>query len=367
MIIRTSALALALALVASTCVLAAGDKISFTAQQQQTLGIRVAPLIKAEGISGQLVQAQVTVPPEQLRIISASLEGMVEQLSVSEGDHVKAGDVIARLQSPQLLQLQRDLLQSLSQQRLALSEWNRDKELFNEGVIAQRRYLETKSRYQEQNAALEERRQALRLAGMDKRDVSQLETSRQLTTQLKVRSPINGVVLERMSEPGHRLAVADPLYRIADTSQLWLEIRAPIEAVRNLATDSLVQASNKPVSGKVIAVGHDVDPASQTVLVRAKVTDGTPLLWPGEYLQVSLATAATTPLYQVPAGAIARSGDKVVIFVQEKDGFSAVPIKLVASQGGNSVIEGPLKGDERVAVSGIAAIKGAWLGLGGGE
>lgn len=364
MIIRTSALLLTL--FAST-VMAAGDKIPFTAQQQQTLGINSAPLLKAEGVTGQLVQAQVTVPPAQVRIVSASLEGMVEQLTVAEGDHVKAGDVIARLQSPQLLELQRELLQSLSQQRLALSEWNRDKELFNEGVIAQRRYLETQSRYQEQNAAFEERRQALRLAGMDKRDIAQLEKSRRLSTLLNVRSPINGVVLERMSEAGRRLAVADPLYRIADTSQLWLEIRAPIEAVRGLAEGSAVQASTKGVSGKVIAVGHDVDAASQTVLVRARVAEGSQLLWPGEYLQVSLATAATKPLYQVPTGAIARSGSRSVIFVQDKTGFTAVPIKVIASQGGNSVIEGALQGDERIAVSGLAAIKGAWLGLGGGE
>jgi len=365
MIIRTSALVLTL--FASAVAMAAGDKVSFTAQQQQTLGITVTPLVKANGISGQLVQAQVTVPPSQLRIISASLEGMVEQLTVSEGDHVKAGNVIAKLQSPQLLGLQRDLLQALSQQRLALSEWKRDEELFNEGVIAQRRYLETQSRYQEQNAALEERRQALRLAGMDKRDIDQLEKSRQMSTQLNVRSPINGVVLERMSEPGRRLAVADPLYRIADTSQLWLEIRAPIEAVRNLTVGSAVQASGQPVSGKVIAVGHDVDASSQTVLVRAKVTEGTQLAWPGEFLQVSLATAASTPLYQIPIAAVVRSGSRSVIFVQDKDGFTAVAVKVAASQGGNAVIEGQLQGNERIAVTGIAAIKGAWLGLGGGE
>ncbi len=365
MIIRTSALVLAL--FASVSVMAAGDKVSFTAQQQKTLGITVAPLLKAEGITGQLVQAQVTVPPAQLRIISASLEGMVEQLTVSEGDHVKAGQIIAKLQSPQLLSLQRDLLQALSQQRLALSEWKRDEELFKEGVIAERRYLETQSRFQEQNAALEERRQSLRLAGMDKRDIDQLEKSRQMSTQLNVRSPINGVVLERMSEAGRRLAVADALYRIADTSQLWLEIRVPIEAVRNLAVGSNVQVGGQAISGKVIAVGHDVDAASQTVLVRAKVTEGVQQIWPGEFLQVSLATTATTPLYKVPAVAVARSGNKIVIFVQDKDGFTAVPVKVIASQAGSSVIEGTLKGDERVAVSGIAAIKGAWLGLGGGE
>ncbi|HEY0635040.1 MAG TPA: efflux RND transporter periplasmic adaptor subunit [Gammaproteobacteria bacterium] len=365
MIIRTSVLALSL--VASAAVVAAGDKITMTAQQQQTLGISVAPLLKAEGVNGQLVQAQVTVPAAQLRIVSASLEGMVEQLVVSEGDHVRSGDIIARLQSPQLVELQRDLLQTLSQQRLSVSEWKRDEELFDEGVIAKRRYLETQSRYQEQNAALEERRQALRLAGMDKRDINQLEKSRRLTTQLNVRSPIDGVVLEQLSEPGRRLAVADPLYRIADTSQLWLEIRAPIEAVRNLAAGSAVQTSNKQIGAKVLAIGHDVDAASQTVLVRAQVTAGAQALRPGEYLQVSLATAATTPLYQLPSAALARSGTRTVIFVQEKDGFTAVTIKVVASQGGDSVIEGTLKGDEKVAISGIAAIKGAWLGLGGGE
>lgn len=351
----------------TSLLLAAGENIAFTPQQQQTLGIKLAAVSPASGVAGSLLPAQVTVPPAQLRVISAPLEGMVEQLLVAEGDHLRNGQIIARLQSPQLLSLQRELLQALTQQRLARSEWQRDEELFREGVIAQRRYQETESRYQEQNAALEERRQALRLAGMDSRDISQLEKSRQLSTQLNIRAPLSGVVLERMSEAGRRLAVADPLYRLADTSTLWLEIRVPIEAARTLANGSEVQVSGQAAKGKVIGIGHDVDAASQTVLVRAKVTSGADQLWPGQYLQASLATQAAKPLYQLPASAVARSGNKSVIFVQQSGGFRAVTVQLLSTQSGNAIIDAPLKGDEQVAISGIAAIKGAWQGLGGGE
>lgn len=356
-----------IALLASAPLLAAGDAISFSAQQQQVLGVKVAPLTKASAVSGAALPAQVSVPPSQLRVVASPLDGMVELLLVAEGDHVRAGDVLARLQSPQLLGLQREMLQALSQQRLALSEWQRDEELFSEGVIAKRRYLETQSRYQEQSAALEERRQALRLAGMDGRDITQLEKSRQLTTVLNIRSPLTGVVLERLTDTGRRLALAEPIYRLADPSTLWLEIRTPIETARQLSDGSEVQVSGQPAKGQVIGIGHDVDATSQTVLVRARVTEGAKLLWPGQYLQASLATAATTPLYELPSAAVVRSGNKSVIFVQQASGFQAVSIQLITSQGGVAIIAGPLRGDEQVAVSGIAAIKGAWLGLGGGE
>jgi hypothetical protein len=54
-----------------------------------------------------------------------------------------------------------------------------------------------------------------------------------------------------------------------------------------------------------------------------------------------------------------------MVFVQTKNGFSPVKVKVISEQGADAVVDAKLKGDEKIAITGISAIKGAWLGLGG--
>jgi cobalt-zinc-cadmium efflux system membrane fusion protein len=56
-----------------------------------------------------------------------------------------------------------------------------------------------------------------------------------------------------------------------------------------------------------------------------------------------------------------------VVFVQTKNGFYAKEVKLLNSQGEVSTIAGEFTGAEQVVVSGTAAIKASWLGMGGAE
>lgn len=347
--------------------LPAADQITFTPEQISTLRIQIEPLAPAGDVFGLTLPAEVVVPPAQLRMVSTPQAGMLEQLTVAIGDRVEAGQVLARLQSPDLISLQRDFLQATSQLRLAETARKRDEALLSEGVIAPRRQQETLSRYQELNAAVEERRQALRLAGMGADEIRQLAQDHQLSATLKVRAPIAGVVLEAFAEPGQRLEVSAPLFRVASLTPLWLEISAPLEQVTGLKPGAHLHVPGLNIEGALISIGRNVDPASQTVKLRAEVTHGADKLRPGQYVQVGLTTASQTQRYAVPANAVVRSGQQAVVFVRTAQGFEPRVVTVLASHNRTAFVAGELQGDETVAISGVAIIKGAWLGLGGGE
>jgi RND family efflux transporter MFP subunit len=343
------------------------EDVVMTPAQQQTLGITTLAPETVSTVAGQELPALVTVAPDQVHLIAAPQAGLLEYMPSAVGDEVMEDQVIARLKSPELVSLQRDFLQTLSQQRLAQTAMTRDEMLFKEGVIARRRYLETQSAFEEMNAALEERRQALLLAGMAARDIAALQQNRRLTTTLQVRAPITGVVIERLAEPGQRLTMSDPIYRLANLDPLWLEIRVPLEQLPSLAAGAEVKVAGLGAAGHLLSVGRDVDAASQTVRVRAELTSGSGALRPGQYVQASIAGVAGTDRYQLPAAAVVRSGQHSIVFVQTATGFSPRIVEVLGTQDGKTVFVARFAPQERVAVTGLAAVKGAAMGLGGGE
>lgn len=341
--------------------------VTMTPGQQQVLGITTTHIEAAGTIPGQELPALVTVAADQVHLLTASQPGLLEYMPIAVGDEVLAGQVIARLSSPELVNLQRDFLQALSRQRLAQTAMARDEMLLTEGVIAQRRHLETRSTLEETNAALDERRQALLLAGMSAQDIERLQQQRHLGTTLEVRSPITGVVIERLSEPGQRLGLSDPIYRIANLDPLWLEIRAPLELLPGLNAGAAVSVPGTGATGHLLSVGREVDTASQTVRVRAEITAGAGVLRPGQYVQASIARTDGETLYRLPGAAVMRSGQHSFVFVRSADGFSPRIVEVMGTQDGSAVVIGQFTVDEEVAVSGLAALKGAAMGLGGGE
>ena len=119
-------------------------------------------------------------------------------------------------------------------------------------------------------------------------------------------------------------------------------------------------------TARVTLVGQSVDPTNQTVQVRAEVAEPRGCVSPGQYVEVRLELAAAESQFRVPSGAVVRSGEKAFVFRREPYGFVARSVQVVSEQGGYAVLAGSLQAGDAVAVSGLAALKAAWLGQGGG-
>ncbi len=346
---------------------AADDLIKINAEQEQHIGIRTVTPEAISTVPLARAPARVTLPPQNEYIVSAAQAGLINRMDVAMGMTISKGQVLAQLQSPSLLGLQRDVLDALTGFNLASSKLNRDTTLLEEGIIAQMRYQETRSDYERYATALKETEQVLTAAGVSDIDIQSLKQTRKLNSFMNVRSPIDGVILERMVTAGQRVDVLAPLFRIGKLDELWLEIDMPQERMNEIRMGDRVRIENTTSTARITQIGQSVNPASQSALVRGIIEGKTQSIRPGQNVNVHISHASNERLFRLPIAALTYQEGKAYVFVRVAGGFAARPVGVASTEERNVVIHQGLRGGEPVAVQGVAALKAAWSGIGSDE
>jgi len=348
----------------STSVAAQPQQVSLTAEQQRAFGIELATPIAADRTLSRRFPGRVAVPNRQQQVIATPQAGVIEALLVAEGEEVAAGQVLARLRSPQLVEAQSAFLEALARLELVDSELARDEMLHREGVIAERRLLETRARHQELAAMLQQRRELLELAGMSAEDLEALAKSRHLSSTLAVRSGIGGIVLEQMVTTGQSLAAAEALYRVADLDPLWIEAHVPVDRLTGIEVGAPALLPALGIAGRVVGIGRQVHDEDQGVLVRSEVSEGAARLRPGQFVEVQLTLASDDDAgntWRVPSAAVIRNAGDAFLFAARANGFAVLPVRVLAEEERETIVAGDLSADDRIAVRGTVALKAAWL------
>ena len=225
----------------------AADLIPVDPAQQKAFGIELAAPQPAGETLTRRYPAKVTVPNRQMRVVSAPQSGVLSALLVAEGEHVTAGQVLAEMQSPELVDTQSQYLEALTRLALAESELKRDEQLHREGVIAERRLLESRSKQRELATPVDQRRQLLGLAGLSEEAIDALTRTRASPAPCRCMPPSPGWCWSRWSSTGQAVAAAAPLFRVASLSPLWLEVHVPVD-----------RAGGPEARGPGAAAGEDI-------------------------------------------------------------------------------------------------------------
>ncbi|PZP91292.1 efflux RND transporter periplasmic adaptor subunit [Pseudorhodoferax soli] len=342
----------------------AADDFKISPAQIQALGIQLARLEKPSDIGGQAYPARVVLPPAQESVLSAPLAGSIDQLLVAENQAVKAGQPLVRLVSPELGELQLRLAEAASRARLAQQALAREQALLADGIIAERRVQESSAAAAEARIRQTQAEGALRLAGADAGLIRRIADGGAMQDSLVLRARSSGTVTRIDAKPGQRVQAAEALLRTADTSKLWLDVQVPVDRRASIARPGAsLTGVDRGIQAKTIGFGPTVS-ESQTVTLRAEVTQGVDSLRVGEALQVRVPFSAAQA-WAVPVPAVVRQDDKAYVFVRTADGFMATQVAIQASAGQSLLVSGPLKPSQEVAVSSVIALKAAWLGKGG--
>ncbi len=345
----------------------AGDKLEMSEQQIANLGIETASPTIAESIPVIGAPAMVVIPPAHEYLVSAPQSGRIANIKLAVGESASKGQTMAVLDSPNLLGLQRDYLNDRSELRLAKATLNRETTLHKEGVVSKRKWLVTKNDYDRHYRAVKEAHRLLEIAGVHETDIRALQRSGKMTSTLKIHAPVAGVVLERMVATGQWVDKLAPLFRIANLNTLWLEINIPQELTAQINLNDSVSIDESTVSARVILVGSHVNPANQTVLVRAAFDSPTVLVRPGQKVSVNIEKSISTSKLRIPVAALTRIENKNFVFVATQGGFEAREVMTSSITGGSVTIQQGLSEQDRVVVKGVVAVKAAWLGLVGGD
>ena len=348
-------------------VVAAADRpanFKVSNEQVQALGIQTAPIqVQSEAIRASF-PAQVVVPTGAEQVVSSPVAGLVTQLLVQQFQPVRSGAPLVRVTSPELGQLQLQLLQASSRATLARQAAQREQQLFDEGIIPQRRVQESQAALKEAEATLAQATAALRLSGLSAATIKDVTASGKPVDSITLTAARSGIVTEIAAKPGQRVEAATALVHVAQTDPLWLEVQLPAAEGMNWPPKTRVEVPDRGITARVVSVSPTVSASSQTLVLRAVVEGKAGSLRPGELVTVALPAGAAKSGWDVPLAAVAHDGKQAYVFVRTPDGFEAKTVNVIASAGQRTRVQGPLKAGEQIAVSGIVAHKGAWLNAG---
>ena len=336
--------------------------IPWKTRPQADTGVRTLVVQPGRTVAdGLLLQGTAVLPAQQSDMVSMPVVGVVQA--------VRAGQPVARIMSPELAQWQREWLLAETQARLAQSKAQRDEQLFADGIVSEHRRNESKAQYEMAALTAREHRQALRLAGVSEAALAKAAAGspEALSPLLTLVAPVAGTVLEQLAAPGQRLEAGSPVARIARGGRLVIELQASAQQAQLLHVGDTLTVDGCQAPARLTALSPQLSSATQGVQLRAELTRREDCLRINQFVQLRWQGGAgrgAANTFSVPAAAVVQQGGRQYVFVRQAQGFLATPVTTGAGSGGELLVTSGLKAGDEVAVQGVAAIKGAWLGLG---
>ncbi|WP_090142001.1 efflux RND transporter periplasmic adaptor subunit [Limnohabitans sp. DM1] len=278
--------------------------------------------------------------------IGASVTGRVTEVLSDLGEKVRPGQPLARVASHELTTMQMNYLRAHSAASQAERAVDRAKQLIQADVIGS---AELQRRESEQSVARAELRAAhdqLRQVGLDAQAIDKLRENGILHPATAVTASIAGVVIERKVSQGQVAQPGDPLFTVADLSNVWVAGALPEQVARSVQTGQSVTIEvpalgQKMLSGKIIFVGDTVSPDTRTVAIRTQVDNAQRELKP-QMLATMRIRGEPYKSPAIPAQAVVRENDRDHVFVRTGDlRFRLTPVELgTLSDGMRPVIKG---------------------------
>ena len=326
---------------------AAQNILKVTTAQRQAMGIEVAALQVAQHVPLDGLPATVRAPLHESTVVTAPFAGTTVSILAREGETVRRGQAMARIQSREAMSLGAELAAATGEMHVASAQAVRDQQLLDEGIIPASRTQAAIARRNAAAAHLQELQAARAMAP---------QASDAAPGTYELRAPITGRVIERSLRLGEPIAALEKAFVVAEPGRVMLEIQVPARYAGQLHTGLPVRTV-EGAAGTLSEVGAAVHPASQTVLARASLR-GEQLL-PGQQTTATLLLPAPEHAWVLPSTAVAEHAGHRVVFVERSGGFEPLTVTLLAQTGdGHSVVSGPLSAGSRVVVAGAGALKG---------
>ncbi|CUX02017.1 MULTISPECIES: efflux RND transporter periplasmic adaptor subunit [Rhizobium/Agrobacterium group] len=201
---------------------------------------------------------------------------------------------------------------------------------------------------------------ALRLKnlGVPQEVIDTIANTRQVPASISYVAPRDGIVLERMATTGMMAKPGDELFRIADTSNVWVMADVPeydLASVRNGAEVKVTIRSlpGRTFKGVVDLIYPQVDMQTRTTKVRIELPNPEGVLLANMYADVKIEAGAPNPVVAVPSSAVVDTGDRQVIFIDKGNGkFEPKDVTLgVRGEEKTEIAKGVAAGDKVVVAA----------------
>ncbi|TIX24871.1 MAG: efflux RND transporter periplasmic adaptor subunit, partial [Mesorhizobium sp.] len=306
--------------------------------------------VSVEKVVAQTVTSSVsatgTVAAWQEATIGAEESGLrLTEVLVAEGDHVKAGDVVARLDDS-LLKAQ------LAEQKAAIAQAQATLDSALSAAARADRLLASNAVSAE---TAEDKATAVKTG---KASVDQAEAAAQrLQAQLDrttIRAPFDGIVSSKPAVAGSIVQAGTELMKIVRDGRLEVGVLVPekdLAAISAGQPANIVDASGRAFSGNISSIAETVNSTTRLATVYVTVGEGSGLK-PGMFARVTIETASSRQLTIAETALVWHDGKPAVFVVDDQGKVGAHPVATGTRQNGRVAIESGLSESDRVVVAG---------------
>jgi len=299
--------------------------------------IRTTRVVRKRPEKNIFLQGKVQADESNITELTARFGGRIEQLHVSfTGENVIKGEKLVTIYSPEMLSAQRELVEAA-------------------GLKVNR------------PAVYESARLKLRLWDISDRQIDEIEERGEVRPYFDVLSPASGTVMKRHVAAGDYVRTGEPLFMIADLSELWLVFDAYEEDLQWISKGDNIEFTiqalpGKKYNGKVTFVDPFINPVTRTAGVRVEINNMGMKLKPEMFAGGTLYSSATEGSDEllIPKSSVLWTGKRSVVYVKVPDRETPVfryrEILLGPDAGEYYIVEEGLQEGETVATNGVFKI-----------
>jgi RND family efflux transporter MFP subunit len=269
-----------------------------------------------------------TLEAEEETDVVAKVGGVVKEIRVEEGDAVKAGQVLAKLDDEKVTM---QLAQAKANLNKLENAYHRSEALFQKNLVSTEEFQKAKYEYEFQKATY---------------DLVKLDLD-----YTSIRAPIDGVVSERRIKKGNMVLPNQAVFRVTGLSPLRAMLHVPEHQMNKLRKGHTAQFTvdalqDATFSGIIDRTSPVVDPLTGTVKVTVKVNDTTGRLKPGMFARIHIIYDLHTHALLVPKEALVTEDRENAVFLV-KDGKALRKLVEIGYRNGThiEIMEGIAEGD----------------------
>ena len=303
------------------------------AVQAVVVEARVQPVSETLSLVG-------TVAANEMVEIKSETDGTVQEVLFTEGQKVKAGDLLLRLDESKLAA---GLAEAEANFKLSQANNERSRQLFRDKLISQQEFDQISAQFQANQASLDLKKRELK--------------------DTRIVASFGGYVSSRQISPGQVISKNTTLTFLVDVDPVKVELNVPERYLGQLRVGQKIQLTiaaypGRKFDGEVFFIAPFVEPATRTALVKARVPNPEAELKPGMFANLDLTLKLKENAVVIPETSVLASGDRNVIYIVDaQDTAQLRAVKIGIRQAGVVEIVSGLQAGERVIAEGLQKVR----------
>jgi cobalt-zinc-cadmium efflux system membrane fusion protein len=275
--------------------------------------------IEQRNISSLLkVNGKIEVPPQNMVSVSVPMGGYLKSTKLLAGMHISKGEVIARMEDQQYIQLQQDFLTAKAHFSSIEAEYSRQKELNQSKASSDKVFQNAQTEYLSQKILIKSLGEKLKLIGVNPDNLNENTISK----SINITSPIDGFVSQVKMNIGKYATPTDVLFELVNPADIHLTLTIFEKDLYKISIGQKIFAYNNTNPSKkyiceIILIGKNVTP-ERTIQVQCHFEQYDKSLIPGMYMNAEV-EVSTNNAFVIHNDGIVRFEGKQYVFLQTEN------------------------------------------------